>query len=179
MTTFTRPGKIALLGYSIETMEAAQALGYDFVVVVPPGFEEGLQKEGINAISWEFDKLSQDSTHLREQLVESRAHALVVGLGVPTARDPALVGDDHEVEAGLLEGAQRVADTRQQLHARRVTQVARIADQGPVAVEEHGTGRAGGHGRGVYAVIRPATCRGRRAVGTTGPCSDRIAPFPG
>ena len=78
MTTFTRPGKIALLGYSIETMEAAQALGYDFVVVVPPGFEEGLQKEGINAISWEFDKLSQDSTHLREQL-----QALGCRLAVP------------------------------------------------------------------------------------------------
>lgn len=61
-------GKIALLGYSIETMEAAQALGYDYVCVVPEAFVAGLQQEGITAVAWDFDKFSEDSYQLFDTL---------------------------------------------------------------------------------------------------------------
>ena len=46
--------RIALLGYSLETIEAAQRLGYEFVSVVLPGFEDLLTKDGLEAITWDF-----------------------------------------------------------------------------------------------------------------------------
>jgi len=75
--TQKREGKLGLLGYSVETMEAAEALGYEFVAVVPPGFEEHLHKDGIEAVPWQFDKISSSSQDLRAQLEERGCHVVV------------------------------------------------------------------------------------------------------
>ncbi|PKL76397.1 MAG: carboxylate--amine ligase [Candidatus Melainabacteria bacterium HGW-Melainabacteria-1] len=61
-------GKIALLGYSIQSMEAARRLGYEFVSVVPEAYVAGLEREGLSAISWNFGKISQDSHKLYDAL---------------------------------------------------------------------------------------------------------------
>ncbi|MEX1024418.1 MAG: carboxylate--amine ligase [Planctomycetota bacterium] len=76
--TQDRGGTIALLGYCIESIEAAQRLGYDFVVVVPPGYEVGLEAEGIRALSWDFERINDRSHHLARDL-----KAMEVRLAVP------------------------------------------------------------------------------------------------
>jgi len=63
-----RQRRLALLGYSIETMEAADRLGYEFVAVVLPGFDELLQKDGIDTVTWDFSRRNEESTSLYEQL---------------------------------------------------------------------------------------------------------------
>jgi len=73
-----REGTIALLGYCVESMEAADRLGYDFVCVVPPGFDALLDKDGIRAVSWEFDRLDENSGRLATRMEE-----LGVRLAVP------------------------------------------------------------------------------------------------
>lgn len=70
IVTDKRKGLCALLGYSAESMEAADQLGYNFVCVVPPGFETYLEKDGVKAIAWDFDKRNQDSHLLATQLIE-------------------------------------------------------------------------------------------------------------
>lgn len=64
----TRPGTIALLGYCVESMEAADRLGYDFVVVVPPGFDTGLEDKGIRAVAWDFERIDEGSHRLAERM---------------------------------------------------------------------------------------------------------------
>jgi hypothetical protein len=73
-----REGTIALLGYCVESMEAAERLGYDFVCVVPPGFDTLLEKNGIRAVSWEFDRLDENSGRLAQRMAD-----LGVRLAVP------------------------------------------------------------------------------------------------
>jgi len=63
-------GKIALLGYCVESLEAAARLGRDFVAVVPPGFAELLEKDGIASVTWDFDRINEDSTGLAMQLLD-------------------------------------------------------------------------------------------------------------
>jgi biotin carboxylase len=63
-----RQRKLALLGYSIETMEAAERLGYEFVAVVLPGFDDLLAKDGVETVTWDFNRRNEESTHLFEQL---------------------------------------------------------------------------------------------------------------
>jgi len=64
-----RPGTIALLGYTIESFEAASNLGYDFVAVVPPGYETYLEKDGIRAVAWDFDRINERSAELAGTLM--------------------------------------------------------------------------------------------------------------
>jgi hypothetical protein len=68
--TLPRPGRIALLGYCVESMEAAKRLGYDFLCVVPPGFDALLEKDGISAVSWEFGRLDENSGRLAQRMEE-------------------------------------------------------------------------------------------------------------
>jgi biotin carboxylase len=63
-----REGRLALLGYAVEAMEAADKLGYDFVAVVLPGYEDLLRKDGVEAIAWDFNRRNEESTQLFEQL---------------------------------------------------------------------------------------------------------------
>lgn len=65
-----RENKIALLGYSIETMEAADRLGYSVVAVVLPGFAEALVSNGVDAVTWDFNRRSDESGELFERLSE-------------------------------------------------------------------------------------------------------------
>lgn len=72
-----RTGKMALLGYSVETMEAAQNLGREFVAVVPPGFGELLEKDGVKYVEWDFGHIDEKSDRLYHQLVEAGANIAV------------------------------------------------------------------------------------------------------
>lgn len=63
-----RKRKIALLGYMVEAMEAAQTLGYEFLAVVPPDFVGLLEADGIEAVGWDFGKINEHSTDLAKQL---------------------------------------------------------------------------------------------------------------
>ncbi len=72
-----RQGKIALLGYLIESFEAAHKLGLDFVAVVPPGFEVGLQNDGIDAIVWDFDLINDQSDALLQQCLDRNVRVAV------------------------------------------------------------------------------------------------------
>lgn len=72
-----RSGKIALLGYLIESFEAAHKLGLDFVAVVPPGFETALQQDGIDAIAWDFDRINEHSDELLTRCVEKNVRVAV------------------------------------------------------------------------------------------------------
>jgi hypothetical protein len=73
-----RARKIALLGYCVESMEAAQQLGYEFVAVVPPGFAELLEKDGIAAYTWDYDHINENSHELGQAM-----QAMGVSLAVP------------------------------------------------------------------------------------------------
>ncbi|MCB9465328.1 MAG: hypothetical protein H6682_16705 [Candidatus Eisenbacteria bacterium] len=64
----SRSGPVALLGYSVQAFEAAEALGLDSIAVVPPGFETGLEADGIRTVTWRFDKRNENSTDLFTQL---------------------------------------------------------------------------------------------------------------
>lgn len=77
MSESNRGSPIALLGYSVEAMAAAKALGYRFVSVVPPGFETYVP-EGTPTVTWRFDHVSDRSGELLESL-----EALGVRLAVP------------------------------------------------------------------------------------------------
>jgi hypothetical protein len=68
---------IALLGYCVESFEAADALGYDFIAVVPPGFDDLLAKDGIRAIAWEFDRIDEKSHRLAAQLQDMNCRLAV------------------------------------------------------------------------------------------------------
>lgn len=72
-----RTGKIALLGYSHETIQAAQRLGREFIAVVPPGFGAGLWNKGIEAVEWDFDRLDEHSGDLYPKLKEAGASVAV------------------------------------------------------------------------------------------------------
>lgn len=72
-----RSGPLALLGYSVETMEACDALGREFVAVVPEGFGASLAKDSIRAIEWDFGRINESSDHLHSQLVELGATVAV------------------------------------------------------------------------------------------------------
>ena len=67
----------ALFGYCVESLEAATRLGYDIIAVVPPGYDVLLEKDGINAIAWEFDRLDDRSHRLAEMLEERGAEFCV------------------------------------------------------------------------------------------------------
>ncbi len=70
MSDKKRGEKIALLGYSVESMEAATNLGYDFLCVVPPGFGEVVAKHDIPFVEWEFGTINENSANLRMKLEE-------------------------------------------------------------------------------------------------------------
>jgi len=67
MNENTRGRPIALLGYSVDAMEAAKALGYRFVAIVPPGFEAYVPK-GTPTVTWDFNRVEDRSDELQFQL---------------------------------------------------------------------------------------------------------------
>ena len=73
-----RNRRIALLGYCIESFEAAKKLGYDFVAVVPPGYEVGLDQDGLEGFPWDFERINDRSHLLAEGMLQRN-----VSLAVP------------------------------------------------------------------------------------------------
>ncbi len=61
---------VALLGYSLETMEAAKEHKIPFVAVVPEGFDAALREDGVDVTTWDFGMHNQNSDRLYEKLVE-------------------------------------------------------------------------------------------------------------
>lgn len=70
-------GPIALLGYSVETMEAAAKLDLPFVAVVPEAFVESLEQDGIEAEGWNFDQRNEESGRLADKLLARGARVAV------------------------------------------------------------------------------------------------------
>ncbi len=69
--------KVALLGFSVTTMESLDKAGYEFVAVVPPDFESHMKDHAIPHVLWDFDKLNEESNQLYEQLQEMGVDAAV------------------------------------------------------------------------------------------------------
>ncbi len=69
-TSKAKKAPVALLGYSLETMEAAKEHNIPFVAVVPEGFDTALKEDGIDVVTWDFYMRNQNSERLSEKLVE-------------------------------------------------------------------------------------------------------------
>lgn len=129
--------------------------------------------------------------------VEERPETFVHGLqsvrGEEAAGYPALVGDDDEGPARVLEGVQRWTDVRLENQVIGAGRVVAGFGQGAVAVEEHGLsaptaarlgrGRArgsiGSHGHGTSRTARRRALRRNqptRSVCAAGPCRARSCP---
>ncbi|MCA9468982.1 MAG: ATP-grasp domain-containing protein [Nitrospira sp.] len=66
----TKNPPVALLGYSLETMEAAKEHDIPFVAVVPEGFDTALREDGVDCTTWDFYMRNQNSDRLYEKLLE-------------------------------------------------------------------------------------------------------------
>ncbi|MDH5563201.1 MAG: ATP-grasp domain-containing protein [Nitrospirota bacterium] len=69
-TSKAKKSPVALLGYSLETMEAAKEHNIPFVAVVPEGFDIALKEDGIDVVTWDFYMRNQNSERLSEKLLE-------------------------------------------------------------------------------------------------------------
>jgi len=78
-SSIKKKAPVALLGYSLETMEAAKEQKIPFVAVVPEGFDTALKEDGIDVVTWDFYMRNQNSERLHEKLVE-RGVSLAVPL---------------------------------------------------------------------------------------------------
>ncbi|KGP74434.1 ATP-grasp domain-containing protein [Pontibacillus yanchengensis] len=74
----TKPYLTALIGWSLEAIEAASRMNRPFVVVGPPDFESYAKKHDLQFVGWDFSKLNESSDNLYKQL-----EALGVELAVP------------------------------------------------------------------------------------------------
>lgn len=70
--------KTAILGFTIPAYEAMRKLDRPFVGVVPPGFEEYMEQNGIEYVTWDFERFNDQSTELAQTLQK-----MGVGLAVP------------------------------------------------------------------------------------------------
>ncbi|RNF40453.1 ATP-grasp domain-containing protein [Planococcus salinus] len=68
MTEQNEQQLIAILGWSLPAIEAADKLDRPFVVVGPPDFQTFADENDINFIGWDFDRLNEGSDELYEQL---------------------------------------------------------------------------------------------------------------
>ena len=73
-TTATASGgevpETALLGWSLEAMEALDKAKLPFLAVVPPEFEGWMKDNGVAYELWNFDKISHHSGELADRLME-------------------------------------------------------------------------------------------------------------
>ncbi|WP_088006305.1 ATP-grasp domain-containing protein [Indiicoccus explosivorum] len=60
--------KIAILGWSLQAIEAADKLGQPFVVVSTPEFQTFADENDITFVAWDFDRLNEGSDELYEKL---------------------------------------------------------------------------------------------------------------
>lgn len=62
------PPRTALLGWSLQTMEAHAKANRPFVVVAPAPFESFASQHGLRFVAWDFNRISDKSTELFETL---------------------------------------------------------------------------------------------------------------
>lgn len=74
----TKPYQTALIGWSVQAIEAAARMNRPYVVVGPPEFESYAAKHDIQFVGWDFNKINESSDHLYKQL-----NALGVELAIP------------------------------------------------------------------------------------------------
>ncbi|MFS0638199.1 ATP-grasp domain-containing protein [Mesobacillus foraminis] len=60
--------RIALLGWSLQAIEAADKLNKPFVVVGPPDYQEFADKNEITFVPWKFERINEKSDELYRQL---------------------------------------------------------------------------------------------------------------
>ncbi|WP_409302408.1 acetyl-CoA carboxylase biotin carboxylase subunit family protein [Peribacillus sp. SCS-155] len=60
----------ALLGWSLQAIEAIDKLDRPYVVVGPPEFQEFADKNDINFVAWQFERLNEVSDELYEKLAK-------------------------------------------------------------------------------------------------------------
>ncbi|ASN05003.1 ATP-grasp domain-containing protein [Virgibacillus necropolis] len=70
--------RTALIGWSLQAIEAIDKMERPFVVVGPPDFEGYASEHGINFVGWEFDRINEKSNDLYTQL-----HEMGVEIAVP------------------------------------------------------------------------------------------------
>lgn len=68
---------IAILGWSLPAIEAADKLERPFVVVGPPDFQQFAKENDIKFIGWDFERLNEGSDELYEQLKEMNTKVAV------------------------------------------------------------------------------------------------------
>ena len=64
-------------------------------------------------------------------------YGVILVFGDEAASDAALVGDDEEGKACVLQAAQGRGDSRENAHPRRVAAIGRVLHEGAVAIEKH------------------------------------------
>ncbi|MBH0231305.1 ATP-grasp domain-containing protein [Halobacillus yeomjeoni] len=64
----TKPYLTALVGWSVQAIEAAARMNRPFVVVGPPEFESYAEKHDIKFVGWDFNKINESSDGLYKQL---------------------------------------------------------------------------------------------------------------
>ncbi|MFZ0368067.1 MAG: ATP-grasp domain-containing protein [Halobacillus sp.] len=73
----TKPYYTALIGWSVQAIEAAAKMNRPFIVVGPPDFESYAEKHEIPFVGWDFNKINESSDHLYMQLKEMGAEVAV------------------------------------------------------------------------------------------------------
>ncbi len=59
---------VGLLGFCIPAMEAMDSIGRPFVSVVPPEFEPYMQENGLEYVTWDFERVNEKSIQLADDL---------------------------------------------------------------------------------------------------------------
>ena len=88
--------------------------------------------------SLEHVRTHEEPVERPEQLLDAPIDRLDLVEGEQSAPDPALVRDDREHDAGGTQPIEGGAGGRHRLDARGVPVVGDVADQRPVAIEQHG-----------------------------------------
>ena len=70
MTKDPNKGYIALLGWSLNAVEAAETFDRRYIVVAPDWAEEYCQQHNIPYLSWNFERLNDRSMEIAETLKE-------------------------------------------------------------------------------------------------------------
>jgi hypothetical protein len=123
-----------------------------------------LRKRGLRVVGAVVEPVDESTPAggLIDQPRDLPMDAIDILLRVAAAGDAALIGDDHETVARFAKSAKTLGNTVEELHARGITEIAVVGDQGVVTIEEdhgiHGRERTGKSGR---AAAKPEVRWGR------------------
>lgn len=77
MSVSTPNAPIALLGWSLQAIEAMEGIERDYLVVAPEIFRTHANDHGLSYVSWDFDKRNENSHELALKLKEMNVRAAV------------------------------------------------------------------------------------------------------